>query len=233
MNDDELDPEARALVELARGARSPSDEERDRAYEALMAGIAGGATLGAAKGAAAKGAGKSGLLWLKWAVPAAVAASATVGAYVWHSQSAASEPSAAAVQGASSAAPIAIPVAPSVSLTESVTPSAAPEPSAAPVVKVPPSAKPSADDLVQELGLLHQALAESRAGHGARALELARQHAQRYPASRLRVERDAIEVRSLCALGRTSEARKIADRLRAQAPNSPVSASLAETCVGK
>ena len=93
--------------------------------------------------------------------------------------------------------------------------------------------KPAADDLGQELSLLHQALAESRSGHAARALELARQHARLYPKSRLRIERDAIEVRSLCTLGRATEAHKIADRLHAQAPNSPVSAALQETCVGK
>lgn len=233
MNDDELDPDARALVDLARGARSPSNEQRDRAYQALMAGIAGGATLGAAKGAAAKLAAKSSLVWLKWAIPAAVAASVGVGAYVWHAQRVVPAGRPHPVVSAPPPAPVAIPAAPSVSSAEVVAPSAAPEPSAAPVVKAPTSSKPSADDLVQELGLLHQALAESRSGHAARALELARQHAQRYPASRLRVERDAIEVRSLCALGRAAEARKIADRLRAQAPNSPVSAALAETCVGK
>jgi hypothetical protein len=233
VNDDELDPDARALVDLARGARSPSNEQRDRAYQALLAGIAGGATLGAAQGAAAKLAGKSAFVWLKWAVPAAIAVSVGVGAYLWHAQRVVPAPPPHSVVSASPPAPIAIPVAPSVSSVEAVAPSAAPEPSAAPVVKAPTSSKPSADDLVQELGLLHQALAESRSGHAARALELARQHAQRYPASRLRVERDAIEVRSLCALGRAAEARKIADRLRAQAPNSPVSAALAETCVGK
>jgi len=233
MTPDELDPEARQLVDLARGARSPSDEQRDRAYQALMASLAGGgATLGAAKGTAAKVAAKSGLVWLKWAVPAVVAASLGVGAYVWKSP-----PAPVAVPHMAPAAPVppaasVVAPAPEASPPE-VAPSAAPEPSAPPVSKAPNTIKPSADDLVQELSLLHQALAESRSGHAARALELARQHAQRYPNSRLRVERDAIEVRSLCALGRAAEARKIADRLRARAPNSPVSAALAETCAGK
>lgn len=234
MSGDELDPDAKALVNLARGSRSPSDEQRDRAYQALMVGIAGGATLGAAKGAAAKIAGKSALLWLKWAIPAALVASVGVSAYVWKArhQAPSPAPTVVAAPAVASVPSVAVPLA-ATSVEEPAAPSAALEPSAAPVVKAPASAKPSADDLVQELGLLHQALAESRSGHAARALELARQHAQRYPNSRLRIERDAIQVRSLCALGRTPEARKIADRLRAQAPSSPVSASLAETCVGK
>jgi hypothetical protein len=86
---------------------------------------------------------------------------------------------------------------------------------------------------MQDIDLLHEALAASRAGNAAKALQLARQHQSRYPSSRLRIEREAIEVRSLCSLGRTAEARKIAERVRARAPSSPVSAALAETCAGK
>jgi hypothetical protein len=62
---------------------------------------------------------------------------------------------------------------------------------------------------------------------------LSREHSKRYPGSRLAIERSAIEVRSLCSLGRVAEARKIADRLRAQSPSSPLIASLKDTCVGK
>ena len=231
MNDDDLSPEARELVDLARGSRTPSEEQRDRAFQALMAGLAGGAGLSTGQLAAAKVAGKSSLIWLKWALPAFVVASAGVGAYLFagrHSAPAAGERAAAV------SSPSAVPtpsLGPVVADSDSapLAVSAAPEPSAAPPKAPSAPLKPSAEDLVQELSLLHQALAESRSGHAARALELARQHAQRYPNSRLRVERDAIQVRSLCALGRAAEARKIADRL----PNSPVSAALQETCVGK
>ena len=106
--------------------------------------------------------------------------------------------------------------------------------SAKPAQPAPKAAgKPSADALVQELSLLHEALAASRSGTAARALTLAREHARQYPGSRLGIERSAIEVRSLCSLGRPAEARKVADRLRARAPSSPVSAALKDTCVGK
>jgi hypothetical protein len=227
MSSEDLRPSAREVVDAARRARTPSNAQRERAYQALLAGLGGGAVVGTAKVA-----GKSAILWLKWALPAALVV-ASAGTYAWRAQRhpapapRAVAPSAALVVSA----PWALPVVP---------PPAAPangelaaEPSSLPPVKTPASAKPSSDDLVQELSLLHQALAASQSGNAASALELARQHAQRYPNSRLRNERDAIEVRSLCALGRATDATRLADKLRGRAPNSPVSAALQDTCVGK
>ena len=227
MNDEELSQEARELVDLARGSRSPSDEQRDRAFQALMAGLGGGAGLATGQAAAAKLAGKSALVWLKWAVPALLVAAAGVATYAVKARPPAPVPAWRSVAAPRPSAPppvVAEPAAPA-ALPDS---SASPDASAVPARK-PTSVRASSGDLVQELALLHQALAESRSGHAARALELARQHAQRFPNSHLGVERAAIEVRSLCALGRAADARKIAERL----PNSPVSAALRETCVGK
>lgn len=234
MSDNELRPAARSVLDVARAARTPSDKHRERAYQALVAGLGGSAALGTAKVAAAAGAGavKGTFAWLKWAVPAALAVSGAAGAYVWSRPVPASPPSAqvapptqlAAPAEAASAAPI-----------TAETPSPLPEASAKPAAAGPPKAgaKPGGDALVQELSLLHEALAASRSGNAARALELSRDHAKRYPSSRLASERSAIEVRSLCSLGRAGEARKVAERLRAQAPGSPVTASLQDTCVGK
>ncbi|HEY1535075.1 MAG TPA: hypothetical protein VGF76_13705 [Polyangiaceae bacterium] len=229
MSTDDLRPSAREVVDVARRARTPSLAQRDRAYQALLAGLSGGAAVGTAKVA-----GKSALLWLKWAIPVALVI-ASAGTYAWRAQHHA-KPSARAVDAAPPMAPLAAPVAP---LASVVAPSASvgvdqgPMPSSLPSARAQGSARPSHDDLMQELSLLHQALAASRSGDAAGALDLARQHAQRYPNSRLRNERDAIEVRSLCALGRAPDAKKIADRLRERAPNSPVSASLQDSCVGK
>lgn len=229
MTDHELRPAARSVVDMARDARTPNDAHRQRAYQALLAGLGGTAAVGATKVAAA--AAKSTFAWLKWAAPAALIASAGVGGYVWSSREPVRRP--VAVQWA--------PPAPAVVVTAAPTPSPSsntePEASAAAVPVLPPSLKPalkpSADALVEELSLLHQALAASRSGNASRALELSREHARRYPSSRLGIERSAIEVRSLCSLGRSAEARKVAERLRAQAPSSPVSAALKDTCVGK
>jgi hypothetical protein len=236
MSDNELRPAARELLDVARAARTPSDQHRERAYQALVAGLGGTAAVGTAKvaAAAAQVATKSTFAWLKWALPAALVMSAGAGTYVWSSrESATPAPVVKVVPPAPlvSAAPPAV-VEPPPPVTEA--PSSLPETEAKAGQPSPKaSAKPSGDALVQELSLLHEALAASRSGNAARALELAREHARQYPASRLGIERSAIEVRSLCSLGRPAEARKVADRLRARAPSSPVSAALKDTCVGK
>jgi hypothetical protein len=234
MSDNELRPAARSVLDVARQARTPSDQHRERAYQALVAGLGGTAAVGTAKVAAAAGkvAIKGTFAWLKWAIPAALAVSGGAGAYVWSRSAPASSAPVHAAPPAQIAAPVAVPPpapvapeTPSVALEASAKPTAASSPKTA--------AKPGGDALVQELSLLHEALAASRSGNAARALELSREHAKRYPSSRLGIERSAIEVRSLCSLGRTGEARKVAERLRAQAPSSPVTASLKDTCVGK
>ncbi|HEX2873248.1 MAG TPA: hypothetical protein VHP33_18445 [Polyangiaceae bacterium] len=231
MSDNELRSAARNLLDVARTARTPSDQHRERAYQALVAGLGGSAAVGTAKVAAA--AAKSTFAWLKWAIPAALVMSGGAGAYVWSSREPAPPPAPQVAPKAPPAAPVALPAPvneePAVAL-----PSAAPNAESKPAQPaLKGTAKPSGDALVQELSLLHEALAASRSGNAARALELAREHARQYPASRLGIERSAIEVRSLCSLGRPAEARKVADRLRARAPSSPVSAALKDTCVGK
>lgn len=235
MSDNELRPAARELIDVARAARTPSDQHRERAYQALVAGLGGSAAVGTAKVAAAAGkvAAKSTFAWLKWALPVALVMSAGAGGYVMTRESAPPAPAPHAAPKAPPAAPAAAP-APVSAEPAVAQPSATPEAEIKPAQPAPkPSAKPTGDALVQELSLLHEALAASRSGNAARALELAREHARQYPASRLGIERSAIEVRSLCSLGRPAEARKVADRLRARAPSSPVSAALKDTCVGK
>jgi hypothetical protein len=234
MSGSELRPVARELVDSARIAQTPSDAQRERAFEALLAGLssaAGGGSLGAAN--AAKIATKSGLTGLKWALLAAALASASVGVYV-HLKRPRAAPAAATLTAAAPPVSVTLPTIASSDPTAVLpTTSASSEVTATPPAKVELGVKPASGDLEQELALLHQALAESRSGNAAGALALAQQHARQYPNSKLRVERDAIEVRSLCTLGRAAEAHKIADRLRTQAPGSPVSAALEETCVGK
>ncbi|HWZ89998.1 MAG TPA: hypothetical protein VNW92_14145, partial [Polyangiaceae bacterium] len=70
MSGNELRPLARELIDSARQAQTPSDAHRDRAYQALLAGLGGAATVGTAKvaTATAKVAGSAALGWLKWAV---------------------------------------------------------------------------------------------------------------------------------------------------------------------
>lgn len=240
MSDNELRPAARNVIDLARSARTPDERHRERAYQALLAGLGGTAAVGTSKAAAAaaKVASQGSLAWLKWALPTALLAAGGAGAYVWSArQTVAPPPHSSPARQATPPPALATPTA---------APSEAPAPSAQPAAEVQPEpsakpsgppgkagAKPSGDALLQEISLLHDALAASRSGNAARALELAREHAQRYPSSRLGLERSAIEVRSLCSLGRVAEARKVAERLRARAPGSPLSSALQDTCVGK
>jgi hypothetical protein len=240
---DDLRPPGREILDIARRARTPSNEDRERVHRALVASLGGAAAVGAAKvaSAAASMAPKASLGWLKWAVPVALLSSASIGTYVWSVKRHVPPPvsTAPALENATqepSPAP-----SPTVALSE---PSPFAEPAPAPATVTPPKGattrpptkaqtESGGDALAQELSLLHQAHAEWRSGNAAHALALAREHAHRFPNSQLRFERNALEVRALCALGREAEARKAADQLRSQAPNSPVSAALKDTCVGK
>src|SRR5260221_480722 len=84
---DDIRPRGREIIDIARRARTPSNEDRDRVYQALMAGLGGATVVGTTKvaTAAAKVAAKSSLAWLKWALPVAIVSSASVGTYVWTS----------------------------------------------------------------------------------------------------------------------------------------------------
>jgi hypothetical protein len=111
------------------------------------------------------------------------------------------------------AAPVAVPAAPAAPVAPVVTPIAA----------VP-------DPLLAELTLLRQAQQALRDGAARRALELAERHAALYPSSQLGLERGALRVFALCALGRKSDARALATELLAAAPRSPLRTSLEESC---
>jgi len=236
---DDLRPPGRDILDIARRARTPSDGDRDRVYRSLLASLGGAAAVGSVKvaTAAANVAAKTSLAWLKWAIPVALVSSAGIGTYAWVAhRHVAATPAAHAVppEPSQSTASELVPLAEPAPSSETVTPTPTSTPKAQTRPAKPQAATPpTGDELGQELSLLHQALAEWRSGNAQRALDLAHEHARRYPSSQLRFERIALEVRALCAVGREPEARKTADQLRSQAPNSPMSAALKDTCVGK
>ncbi len=253
----ELYPEARKLLDSARIARTPSVEDRERVFAALMASVAVTAvapTAAAAKTAAAKtgffGKIAGNALWIKAAASVAVisAASASTVAYVRHRE---------ALKTASSHVPVAVAAS---ALPLSIAPSAQPdlEPTAqvakveaplvptavtralpttehaAPVSNPPLSAAlaHNAEGPSVELSLLRQAQAARRAGQPGRALELAHEHAEKYPRSRLWAERETLRVLALCDLGRVDAARRSAAQLQ-YLWSSPLRATLNASCVGK
>lgn len=235
----ELNPDARRLVDLARQARTPGESDKLRIAERLAVPLATGAALGSAVGLAKAATGAevaSAGGWLSSLgakVTAAVAVTAVGGAVVV-SQLAAPAPE---------AQPQPTPVAPApqqVTLPAARAPEpipAAPEPAVSePIVQPKASAAPSvqpAPELAQEAALLHEAQAAWRAGQSARALELASQHAQRFPRSQLANERDVLRVLSLCKLGQVQAAKQIGARLLSKAKGSPWYQSVAGSCAAE
>jgi hypothetical protein len=84
-----------------------------------------------------------------------------------------------------------------------------------------------------ELDLLHRAQMAWRAREAAAALALLNEHRARFPRSTLQLERDALQVLTLCELGKTAAAARLARSVLAAAPHSPLRASLEESCALK
>jgi hypothetical protein len=206
---DELNPGARRVVDLARAARTPGEDDKRRVRQALALGI-GAAVAGASSGTAVASAAKVGvgaLAALRGIVAAVLVVTAGTGTYVWMRGHAAApaQPQRAAAP-AQNAQPIVEPLAP---------PPVAPDP------------------LLAELSLLREAQQALRDGSPGRALELAERHAALFPRSQLGLERGALRVFALCALGRKAEARGLATQLLAAAPRSPLRTSLEESCAAR
>lgn len=120
-----------------------------------------------------------------------------------------------------------------------VTPSIAPAPSAAlvlPPVQVPATARASSsaprtrDDLVAEVALLREAKAERNA---AAALALLDEHAREFPSGSLARERDVLRAERLCTLGRTADARALADRFLADRGSDPLAQRMRRVCTAE
>jgi hypothetical protein len=83
-----------------------------------------------------------------------------------------------------------------------------------------------ADVYAAELGLLQHARASVAAGRFSAALDSVSEHERRFPAGRLREERDALRVKALAGLGRGDDASAAAERFRARYPRSVLSTGI-------
>lgn len=231
MNDD-LNPDTRQLVELARKARTPGADDKLRIAERLAVPLAAGAAAGTVA-ATAKATGGFMSIGAKLAAVLAVGAAATGVIVTLRSQP--SAPPAVSPPAVKSASVEAAVVAPTAEASREAVTTPEPEASAAPAPKstpaLPHSAKPGSE-LAEEAALLHQAQTAWRAGQSAQALQLASQHAQRFPRSQLANERDVLRVLSLCKLGQTQAAKQVGARLLSRAKGSPWYQSVAESCAG-
>lgn len=233
---DDLTPEAKRTIRLAREEYSPSDEDKRRVQRALGAGLAAAAAVATVSTTEAAAAAKTvGILgaWagLRGVVGVLLVASAGTGVYWWTRSPSPPPPARMDMQSEPSLPPIAPPAPPllvSEPLPEAVLP--APMPSSRDGQK---RAAPAPDPLVGELTVLHRAQQAWRDGKAQQALEIAQQHAATYPRSQFAMERGALQVFALCALGRKAEARSIASELLRQAPRSPLRTSLEESCAMK
>lgn len=101
---------------------------------------------------------------------------------------------------------------------------ASPPTSGAPAARQPRTesrraAKP-AESYAAELRLLHQAQTACAARDFTSALEVLREHRQRFPTGRLAEQREALRVRALSGAGREMEASRAADEFAARFPRS-------------
>jgi hypothetical protein len=253
----ELGPEAKGLLEAARGGDEPSADDRVRVRAGIAArvavGAAAGATLTAATTAAGAGAAATAgavaaplglgmkLLFVVGAVAAVGVGTVTyIDSQPRHAPLDARAPSVpASIASSAYVKPTSAAPAPS-------EPAVAPAPSASasadPVKPEPPApratAPASAPDpapaasVERELALVREAHAALQAGDAARALVLLDEHARRYPSGALSEEREAARVLVLCALGRTGEARVAAERFLRVFPRSPQAARVRASCGG-
>jgi RNA polymerase sigma-70 factor (ECF subfamily) len=240
-----LDPEARRILDLARAARTPSEDDRARLQRrlttAIGVSIASGASIAAAEAGKSIGVGKAtgSLVALKfWVGGGALVAVAAV-SYLSLGP-ATRTPRATGPATALAARAVS---APSTSVTEPpVMATQAGEQAPAENARAPERAarhperhqKPAAlAPLASELELLHRAQAAWRSGDGKLALALLDQHAASYPRSSLSLERDGLRVLTLCELGRHEEASRSAHSFLVRAPRSPMRPSIEQSCALK
>jgi hypothetical protein len=237
MIDNNLSPDARAILEAGRDLDSPGDLERARVRRALLAKIAAGGTVLGALSAAASGAvttgaavGSSATLALPFAkvlIPLAIVIAGGVGGTVaWRVQRATTTP--AALSAVAPAAKVA-PVAPEIVQ--------APAPAvqrAAPTHRAHVAApvRDEANRLPEEMALLAASNAELRGGDAARALALLDDYDRRYPAGVLREEVLATRVIARCQIGLEPDAaaRHAADTFLRRHPASPLASRVRSSC---
>jgi hypothetical protein len=239
----DLDPESRRILELARAARTPSEEDKARVQRRFAVALGLSATTASvgpaahgAKGATAATA--AGIASFKWWLGGGALLSAGLASYL-----ALSAPSLKTARSVSRldarVAATTPPTAPTAALESPPARRLAAPTNAAPMPERTARhlehqrSNPRGESLAAELDLLHRAQAAWRAREAGSALALLDEHRTRYPHSMLGPERDALQVLTLCELARKDEATRLAHSVLARAPHSPLRASLEQSCALK
>lgn len=221
----ELGPDARRLVEAAKGALDPSAADQARVLAAIQKHLAHGSV-------GQEVATTPPLARPAWpiATVGALGTGLVVLALGWGLASLPSSPRAAP---APSATPVPAPQL-------SVAPPAQPAPHDASAVPAPastltpapprtnePSTKARSTRLAEEVAILSRATSALHAGRADEALAAAAEHQRKFPAGMLAEERIAVRAQALCLLGRTGEAERALARL---SPSSPHGARARQRC---
>ena len=244
MND--LGPEARSILEAARGVEAPTRADRQRIKHAVLLRVA---TLGAvsttaggavAMSLAAKvtiaavtvavlGGGSATLLAKKERAVQPSVVSARVASRTAHGSP--SRPAAVPETPAVVEEPRPKPVLPEVRRREVARPEVRPaEPVSVPVTKITPAPAPALNSLDPELTVLRQAREDLRAGLPAQALRRLSEYDRRFGKGALDQERRAIEAIALCQVHPGSAAQSQAEDFLRAAPESPLAERVRSAC---
>lgn len=244
-----LSPEARRLFQLARHDDVPTPATLQRVEGSLARRIAQGAAVAAISTATAKAAATavSALPWLKLVTSLSLALTFT-GVGWWGLQRMAHSPEHQTVARPRIESPsvathareelvvpreLSVAPQPSIGTVPVLSARNAPKSRTAPsasAAAAAPAAAPADDPLHAEIRDLRTAQQALRAGDGARVLALLNGQDTAYSAGALQEERAAARVLALCQVGRTSEARSLAQRFEQRWPSSPLVARIRNSC---
>jgi hypothetical protein len=239
-----LSPELRSLVDAERAEGEPSADQLERTRRALLArvgaaGAAAGVVGSLAKSASGAGAapvagalGKTTLvLALKVGVPVLIAGGvAAIAVPRWTEPAPRQTP--AAVAPAKMERAIAAPEPPP-------HPEPALQPTSDMVVPPAPRVAPGASSgehavpsLAEEVRLLQEAQRSLKSGQPGAALAALAEHERRFPRGQLAVERGAVRIAALCALGHTAEAKQRGAAFLARHGGSAIAEQVRASCAG-
>ncbi len=241
----ELSSEAKTLIQRAREADGPGPDRRARVKRRVLSTLFGsGVSLGAATATAGpallgtKSALSTGVIFAWLGAGLALGTVVSAPALVMKLERGGPPAAVASARDREQAPPSQRPSEPEgVAPREAPAPAVTPPPAAPPAERhawvapaAPPSLVESAPSLADETRLLEAAQRELASGRAASALSLLDKHRQRFPNAALAEERSAARVLTLCALGRTEEARRAAWAFLAVAPTSPLVPRLRGSC---
>jgi TolA-binding protein len=245
-----LNGDLQSLVEAERGEAEPTAQELEDVRRALLGRVGAAALAGAAASTLAKSAAGAGA----GAATGVAAASAGVGLSVkfgvtalvlgglaafavpeWTSPAPPSKPSVvepAPAPPATATAPSVIAPVRSSPEEPPITPADERVVRAKPQVAPAPSADRNAPPLAEEVRLLKDAQQAVKAGRPAVAIAALAEHQRRFPHGQLALERSAVRINALCALGQIAEARRAAAAFLEHHASSGLAEQVRASCAG-